>query len=146
MSTAPVDEPTAMSFTIPLTGNTIVATAAVVTTYSASADCADSATPTCSGDICVMMSCGGGSFTPDGAYDSLRDNVKPMMKILLSRCLPERRCECLSDGDERTRSLRGGCGNAYTISSVCTLSQYKPLHGKTANGSRLKDRLDKTDI
>ena len=25
-----------------------------------------------------MMPCGGGSFTPDGAYDSLRDSVKPM--------------------------------------------------------------------
>ena len=79
MSTAPVDEPTAMSSTIPLTGSTIVATAAVVTTYSASADCTDSATPTCSGDVCVTMSCGCGSFTPDGAYDSLWNNVKPMM-------------------------------------------------------------------
>ena len=38
------------------------------------------------------------------------------------------------------------CGNAYTISSVCTLSQFQPLHGNTANGSRLKDRLDTTDI
>ena len=70
VSTAPVDEPTVMSFTIPLTGNTIVTTAAVVITCSA--------TPTCSGDVCVAMSCGGGSFTPDGAYDSLWDNVKPM--------------------------------------------------------------------
>ena len=68
-----------MSFTIPLTGSTIVATVAVVTTCFASADCTDSATPTCSGDICVTMSCGGGSFTPDGAYDSLWDNVKPMI-------------------------------------------------------------------
>ena len=51
MSTAPVDEPTALSFTIPLTGNTIVATAAVVTTYSVSADCSDSATPTCRGRL-----------------------------------------------------------------------------------------------
>ena len=32
VSTAPVAEPTAMSFTVPLTGSTIVATAAVVTT------------------------------------------------------------------------------------------------------------------
>ena len=77
-STAPVAEPTAMSFTIPLTGSTIVATAAVVTTCFASADCTDSATPMCSGGVCVAMSCGGGSFTPDGAYDSLRDSVKPM--------------------------------------------------------------------
>ena len=67
------------SSTIPLTGNTIVATAAAVTTYSTSADCTDSATPTCSRDVCVTTSCGGGSFTPDGTYDSLWDNVKPMM-------------------------------------------------------------------
>ena len=32
----------------------------------------------CSGGVCVGMSCGGGSFTPDGAYDSLWDSVKPM--------------------------------------------------------------------
>ena len=70
VSTAPVDDSTAMSFTIPLTGSTIVATAAVVTMCSA--------TPTCSEDVCVAMSCGGGSFTPDGAYDSLWDSVKPM--------------------------------------------------------------------
>ena len=38
---------------IPLTGNTIVATTAGVTTGSALTDCTDSATPTCSGDICV---------------------------------------------------------------------------------------------
>ena len=73
VSTAPVAEPTAMSFTVPLTGSTIVATAAVVTACSATADCTDSATPMCSGG-----SCGGGSFTPDGAYDSLWDSVKPM--------------------------------------------------------------------
>ena len=77
MSMVPVDEPTAMSFTIPWTGNTIVTTAAVVTTCSASADCTDSATPTCSGSVCVTMSCGG-CFTHDGAYDSLWDSVKPM--------------------------------------------------------------------
>ena len=43
--------------------------------------CTNSATPTCSGGsggVCVAMSCGGGSFTPDGAYDSLWDSVKPM--------------------------------------------------------------------
>ena len=27
--------------------------------------------------VCVAMSCGGGNFTPDGTYDSLRDSVKP---------------------------------------------------------------------
>ena len=79
MSTAPVDEPTAVSFVIPLTGNTIVTTATVETMYSASANCTDSLTPTCSGRVCIVMSCGGGSFTPDGAYDSHWDNVKPMM-------------------------------------------------------------------
>ena len=67
-----------MSFTVALTGSTIVTTAAVVITYSASTDCTDSATSTCSGGVCVAMSCGGGSFIPDGAYDSLWDSVKPM--------------------------------------------------------------------
>ena len=38
----------------------------------------DSATPTCSGGVYVAMSCGGGSFTPDGVHDSLWDSVKPM--------------------------------------------------------------------
>ena len=45
---------------------------------SASADCTDSATPMCSGGVYVAMSCGGGSFTPDGAYDFLWDSLKPM--------------------------------------------------------------------
>ena len=67
-----------MSVTVALTGSTIVTTATVVTTCSASTDCTNSATPTCSGDVCVAMSCGGGSFIPDGAYDSLWDSVKPM--------------------------------------------------------------------
>ena len=53
-----------MSFTTPLTGNTIVITAAVVTTCSASVDCTGSAIPACSGDVCVAMSFGSGSFTP----------------------------------------------------------------------------------
>merc|ERR1719374_508450 len=78
VSTLPVYEPTAVSFTVPLTGSTIVATAAVVTTCSVSADCTDSATPMCSGGVCVAMPCDGGSFTPDGAYDSLWDSVTPM--------------------------------------------------------------------
>merc|ERR1712136_380408 len=78
VSTAPVAEPTVMSFTVPSTGSTIDATAAVVTTCSASAHCTDPATPMCSGGVCVAMSCDGGSFTPDGAYDSLWDSVKPM--------------------------------------------------------------------
>ena len=69
------------SFTIPLTGSTIVATVAVVTTCTALIDCTDSATPTCSGGVCVAMSCGGGSFIPDGAYDPLWDSVKPTTLI-----------------------------------------------------------------
>ena len=44
-----------------------------------------SAAPMCSVNVCVAMSCGGGSFSPDGAYDSLAvmeyvDGV-PMMGI-----------------------------------------------------------------
>ena len=49
-----------------LTGSTIVATAVVVFTRSALADCTDSATPMCSAGAYVAMSCDGGSFTPDG--------------------------------------------------------------------------------
>ena len=37
--TAPVAEPTFLSFTVPLNGSTIVATATGVTLYSSSADC-----------------------------------------------------------------------------------------------------------
>ena len=37
--TAPVAEPTSVSFTVPLDGSTIVATATGVTSYSSSADC-----------------------------------------------------------------------------------------------------------
>ena len=67
VSTAPAVEPAAMSFTVTLTGSTIDATAAVVSTCSASADCTDSATPMCSVGACVALSCDGGCFTPDGA-------------------------------------------------------------------------------
>ena len=35
----------------------------------------------CCGSVCVAMSCGGGFFTPDGAYDSVWDSVKPMTGI-----------------------------------------------------------------
>ena len=51
-----------------------------MTTYSASVDCTDSAIPTCSGDVCVAMSCGGGSFTPNGAYDSLWDSIQDVLQ------------------------------------------------------------------
>ena len=72
-----VAEPTVMSFTVLLTGSTIVATA-VVTTCSSPANYADSLTSTCSGSVCIVMPCGGGSFNLEGAYDSLWDSVKPM--------------------------------------------------------------------
>ena len=42
VSADPVAEPAVMSFTVPLTGSTVVAAAAVETTYSESADCTDS--------------------------------------------------------------------------------------------------------
>ena len=71
MSTAPAVEPAAMSFTFYLTGRTIDATAAVVSTCSASTDCTDSVTSMGSAGACVAMSCDGGSFTFDGAYNSL---------------------------------------------------------------------------
>ena len=32
--------------------------------------------------VCIAMSCGGGSFTPDGAFDSLWDSrTRPVQKI-----------------------------------------------------------------
>ena len=32
----------------------------------------------CYGGVCVAISCGGGFFTPGGAYDSVWDSVRPM--------------------------------------------------------------------
>ena len=58
--TAPVAEPIVMSFTVPLDGYTIDATATVVASYSSSADCPGSAAPFCCESVCVAMSCGGG--------------------------------------------------------------------------------------
>ena len=58
--TAPVAEPSVASYTVPLDGCTIVATATVVTSCSSSADCPGSAAPMCCGGVCVAMSCGGG--------------------------------------------------------------------------------------
>ena len=49
--TAPVAEPTVMSFTVPLDGCTIVATTIVVTLCSSSADCPDSAATLCCGGV-----------------------------------------------------------------------------------------------
>ena len=74
--TAPVAETTVMLFTVPLSGSIIAATATAVTTCLSSADCSDSAASMCSVNVCVAMSCGGGNFSPDGAYDSLWDSVK----------------------------------------------------------------------
>ena len=67
-----------MSFTVPLNGCTIVATATVVTLCSSMADCPGSAAPMCCGGVCVAMSCGGGGFTPHGAYDSVWESVSPL--------------------------------------------------------------------
>ena len=53
-----------------LTGSTIDATALVVSTCSASADCTVSAAPMCSAGACVALSCDGGSSS-DGAFGSL---------------------------------------------------------------------------
>ena len=74
--TAPAADPAVMSFTVPSIGSTIVATATTVT--SSSADCTDSASAMCSEGACVVVSCGGGSFTPDGAYDSFWYGVRAM--------------------------------------------------------------------
>ena len=98
MSTDPVAEPAVMSFTVPLTGSTVVAAAAVETTYSESADCTDSSTSMCSGGVRVATQCGGGSFTPEGAYDSLWDSVKPKTgedTINYSQCQEDVGCVCM---------------------------------------------------
>ena len=63
--------PDAMSFTVTMTGSTFDDTAAVVFTCSALADCVVSATPMCSVDACVALSCDGGYFTPDGAVHGM---------------------------------------------------------------------------
>ena len=62
--TAPVAELTVVSFTVPLNGLTIVATATVVTSCSSSG-------------VCVAMLCGGGGTSLDDAYDSAWDSVLP---------------------------------------------------------------------
>ena len=67
VSTAPAVEPDMMSFTVSLARSTIDATAAVVFTCSALADCTDSVAPMCSSGACVALSCDGGRFPPDGA-------------------------------------------------------------------------------
>ena len=72
-----------MLFTVPLDGYIIVATATVVTSYSSSADCPGSVA-LCCGGVCVAMSCCGGGFTRDGAYDFVWDSVRPMTGNTLS--------------------------------------------------------------
>ena len=72
----PVAEPTVMLFTVPLNGCTIIATATFVTSCSSSADYPDSLDPMSCGGVFVAMSCGGGCFTPDGAYDSVWDRCE----------------------------------------------------------------------
>ena len=68
--TAPVAEPTVVSYTVPLVGCTIVAIATIVTSCSSAALFFEG--------VCVAMSCGGGFLTPDGTYDSFWDSVKLM--------------------------------------------------------------------
>ena len=87
-----------MSFTVPLTGSTVVAGAVVETTYSESADCTDSSTSMCSGGVRVATQCGGGSFTSDGAYDSLWDSVKQKTGAYTtnySQCQKDVGCVCM---------------------------------------------------
>ena len=74
VSTAPVVGLIVISFTVPLVGCTIDATATVVTTCSSTSGFPDSAAPSCCGGVCVAMSCGG----PDGAYNSTWDRVRPI--------------------------------------------------------------------
>ena len=68
--TAPVAEPTVMSFTVPLDDCIIVATTIVLTSYSSSPEC--SGLRECLRRDVVWW------FTPGGAYDSVWDSVKPM--------------------------------------------------------------------
>ena len=64
-------EPYAMSFTVTMTGSTFDASAAVVFTCSALADCVVSATLMCSVGACVALSCDGECFTPVGAVHGM---------------------------------------------------------------------------
>ena len=77
VSTAPAADPAVMSFTVLFLGSTIVATAAVGITCFASADCTVSRLQ-CAAWVFTSGCRGDGSFTPDGAYDSLWDSVEPM--------------------------------------------------------------------
>ena len=88
VSTAPVVELTVISFTVPLVGCTIDATATVVTTCSSMSGFPDSAAPLRCGGVCVAMSCGG----PDGAYHSTWDRVRPISGTYTSIISSTRLC------------------------------------------------------
>ena len=71
---------------------------------------------------CVAMSCGGESFSPEGAYDFTWDNVKPSWPVWTRRTVL---CEVseavMSCGDE---SFSSGCACGSAWDSV------KPMKGK----------------
>ena len=71
VSTGLAVEPAVKSLTVFMTGSTFDATAAVVFTCSALADCIVCATPMCSAGACVALACDGGRFTPDGAVHGM---------------------------------------------------------------------------
>ena len=73
VSMAPAADPAVMSFTVLF----YVATAAVGITCFASADCTVSRLQ-CAAWVFTSGCRGDGSFTPEGAYDSLWDSVEPM--------------------------------------------------------------------
>ena len=108
--TAPVAEPTVMSFTVPWIGWTIAATANVVTSCSSSADC---------GGICVAMSCVCG-FSPGGAYDSVWDSVKPMAgKYLFNYFQYQGFVGCICMLNYRFSSYDEICPDYYNYSFLC---------------------------
>ena len=55
----------------------------------------DSAAPMCCRSVCVAMSCGGGFYTPDGAYDSVWDSVRPLTGKYTQLFLVPRGCGCV---------------------------------------------------
>ena len=117
-----------VSFGVPLTGNTIVATA-VVTTCSSPANCTDSLTPTSSGSVCIAMPCGDASSILDGAYDSLWDSVKPMTgSAAMMKFAPT----TTSDSSRRVRVAvrRGRCICTVTRPSRWTVIAWKCCPGE----------------
>ena len=119
MFTAPVAELIVMSFTVPLNGCTTVAIATVVTPCSSSADCPVSAAPMCCGGVCVAMSCGGGGFTPDGAYDSVWDSVRLMTgKYLINSFQYQEVVGCVCMLNYWFSSTYGICPDIYNYSGA----------------------------